>query len=494
MNEKEIIRVLVVDDEKPIRDGCTRVLSGKGYDVLIAENGQVALDILAKEAADIVLLDLKMPVMGGEQVLELTGREYPDIPVIIITGHGTVDTAVECMKKGAYDFITKPFQIEEFLATVKRAAEKRKLEQKASQLQKENIRNLYDLNIEKSRMKAIVNYMANGVLVTNRNLEVVVHNPALMRLLEVSKEVENPIPAAEIISDESLLKTLTQIQSGESSENGCISQEIKVGENFLRAISAPVLGLDTSVVGAVTVLEDITAFKQLDQMKSDFVNMVAHELRSPLVSIRQLNGVILEGLAGPLGEKQSEFINRGAKKIDALLELINDLLDVAKLEAGKYVQHRVPTDIGQIIEETVALLEPRAKEQGITLTCSCQDLKPVQSDPKNIEEIFNNLISNAVNYSPDGGQVIVTAQGMGEYLEIKVTDTGVGIPPEELPKIFDKFYRVKNPKTRQVMGTGLGLSIVKGIIEAHHGTIDVESFVDQGTTFRILLPVMTESE
>jgi len=494
MKENETIRILVTDDEKPIRDGCTRVLSGKGFDVITAENGQVALDILSKEDISILLLDLKMPVMSGEEVLEISGEKYPDIPVIIITGHGTVDTAVECMKRGAYDFITKPFQIEEFIATVNRAAEKRKLEQKARQLQRQNIQNLYDLNLEKSRLKTIINYMANGVIVTNRNMEVVLHNPALMRLLEIFKEVGNPVPAAEIINDKSLLDTLAEMQNEASFEEGCVSQEIQSGAYFLRAISAPVLGPDTNIVGAVTVLENITAFKQLDQMKSDFVNMVAHELRSPLVSIRQLNGVILEGLAGPLGEKQHDFINRGVKKIDALLDLINDLLDVAKIEAGKYVQHLVPTDIGKVIEDTVALLETRAKEQDITLTYSSKDLKPVQSDVKNIEEIFNNLISNAINYSPEGGEVTVTARGLGEYMEIKVKDTGVGIAPEELPKIFDKFYRVKNPKTREVMGTGLGLAIVKGVVDAHHGTVDVESVVDQGTTFRILLPVITESE
>ena len=244
-------------------------------------------------------------------------------------------------------------------------------------------------------------------------------------------------------------------------------------------------------MGTVTVIEDITAFKQLDQMKTDFVNMVAHELRSPLVCDQTANSVLLEGLCGPLGEKQHEFVSRGSSKIDALLELINDLLDVAKIEAGKYVQRLVPTDIGQIIEETIALMDPKAKEKGIDLSFSLKNLKPVQADPKNIEEIFNNLISNAINYSPEGGKVTVTAQGLGEYMEIKVEDTGVGISPEELPKIFDKFYRVKHPKTRQVIGTGLGLAIVKGIVDAHHGTIDVESVVDKGTTFRILFPVMT---
>jgi len=487
---EEPIMILVVDDEKPIREGCRRVLDGKGYIVTTAENGQTALDTLAGEPVDIILLDLKMPVLGGEEVLEITGREYPDIPVIIITGHGTVDTAVECMKKGAYDFITKPFQIDQFLLTVSRAAEKRKLEQKARKFEEENIQNLYDLNLEKSRLRTIINCMANGVMVTNRNLEVVLNNPALMRLLEISSEIKNPAPVSSITNEKTLIKTLEQFQSGEASAEASISQEINAGKNTLRAITAPALGPDKSVVGTVTVLEDITAFKQLDQMKSDFVNMVAHELRSPLVAIRQLNSVLLEGLAGPLQEKQQEFINKGVRKIDALLDLINDLLDVAKIEAGKYVQHQVPTDIGRIIEDMVGLMKERAKKQGISLAYSCRDLKPVQADPKNMEEIFNNLISNAINYSPGGGKVTVTAEGKGEYMEIKVEDAGVGISPEELPKIFDKFYRVKHPETREVTGTGLGLAIVRGVVEAHNGTIDVESVPDKGTTFRILLPVI----
>ena len=378
----ETIKVLVIDDEKAIRDGCHRVLTGKGYEVITAENGQIALDILDREPLDIILLDLKMPVIGGEEVLETTRKEYPDIPVIIITGHGTVDTAVVCMKNGAYDFITKPFQIDQFLLTITRAAEKRRLGQKARQFQEENIRNLYDLNLEKSRLKTIIKQMANGVMVTNRNLEVVLHNPALMRLMEIPEEIESPAPIGKIIHKESLIDTLKQILSGELPEEESVSQEINVGANVLRAISAPALGPNKAVAGTVTVLEDITAFKQLDEMKSDFVNMVAHELRSPLVSIRQLNSVLLEGLAGPLDEKQQDFVKRGMNKIDSLLELINDLLDVAKIEAGKYVQHQVPTDIGQIIEETVALMEPRAKEQGITLTHSYQNLKPVQADPR----------------------------------------------------------------------------------------------------------------
>lgn len=488
----ERVKVLVADDERPIREGCQRVLTSRGYEVLLAENGQKALEVIEADRVDILLLDLKMPVMGGEEVLEKVRVLRPDIPVIIITGHGTVDTAVECMKKGAYDFITKPFQVDPFLITVRRAADKRMLEKKARLFEEESTKNLYDLHLEKSRLKTIIHCMGNGVMVTNRNLEVVLHNPALMRLLEIPGDVPHPVPIGEIISDPSLVNTLKGILEANPVSDEGVMQETTSGKSTLRALSAPLLGPSGDAVGTVTVLENITPFKQLEQLRTDFVNLVVHELRSPLVSIRQLNSVILQGLAGPLAEKQEDFIDRGNRKIDTLLALINDLLDVSRIEAGQYVQRRVPTDVGPILKDVISLMEPRAREQGIALTCTFSDLKPVRADPKSMEEIFNNLVTNAINYSPDGGSVRVSAVGKGEYLEIQVEDTGVGIPPEELPKIFDRFYRVKQPRTRQVMGTGLGLAIVKGAVEAHHGTIDVESEPGKGTVFRVLLPVIQE--
>ncbi|MBN1905279.1 MAG: response regulator [Deltaproteobacteria bacterium] len=483
------IRILVVDDEKVIRDGCRRILTDNKYEVICAENGEEALSFLEKEPVDVILLDLKMPVMNGEEVLEQTYRLYPDIPVIIITGHVTIDTAVECMKKGAFSFITKPFQMDQFLLTVKRASEKRALELKARQYEEENVRNLYDLTLEKSRLKTIINCMANGVMVTNRNMEIVLYNPALMRLLEITDHMDSPMPVTGIIKDVNLLRALNDIQSEASSGKKAISQEIELKKNILRAISAPAYGPDSSIVGTVTVLEDITAFKRLDAMKSDFVNMVAHELRSPISAIRQQNSVLLEGLAGPLTEKQTEFLKRGREKLDQLLDMINDLLDMAKIESEKQEHHHTETDIGKIILDVITLLEQRAEAVGISLKHEFTNLKTVQLDPERISEVINNLLTNAINYSPEGGVVTVKARCLNHLLEIMVSDTGVGIPASEIPKIFDKFYRVKEPKTRKVMGTGLGLSIVKGIIEAHNGTIKVESTPGKGTTFRVLLPL-----
>ncbi|RJR22478.1 MAG: response regulator [Desulfobacteraceae bacterium] len=489
---QDTVKVLVVDDEKVVREGCQRVLCTRGFEVNAAESGEKALAMIQETTPDVILLDLKMPGMSGEEVLEQTRKNFPDIPVIVITGHGTIDTAVECMKKGAYDFITKPFQMDEFLLTVNRAAEKRRLERKARLFEEENVKNLYDLRLEKSRLKTIINCMANGVMVTNRNLEVVLHNPALLRILNITKELNEPASVTGIVCDESILNALKDILSGKIPSMGTIAQEISCHKTVARAISAPVAGPDGDVVGTVTVLEDITAFKELDRMKSDFINMVAHELRSPVVSIRQLNSVMLEGLAGSLNEKQKDFTARGIAKADSLLELINDLLNVARLESGGIPQHRVPTKIGPIMDEVVRLMEPRAKDSGIRLSVHYSDLKEVSADPAQIDEVLNNLITNAINYSPDGGEVTVTASTAGEHIEIKVKDQGVGIPKEEISRVFEKFYRVKNPRTRKVMGTGLGLSIVKGIVEAHHGTISLESEMDKGTTFTILLPTIQE--
>jgi len=160
--------VLVVDDEEVLLQGCSRVLKSEGFLVLTAVNGQEALELLDTEPVNVVLCDLKMPVMGALEVLEEAGVRYPDIPVVIMTGLGTVADAVECMKKGAYDFITKPFSIDHLALVVRRALEKQRLQEQTRRLEEAQARNLYNLALEQSRMHTLVNCMADGVLVTNR--------------------------------------------------------------------------------------------------------------------------------------------------------------------------------------------------------------------------------------------------------------------------------------------------------------------------------------
>lgn len=485
--------ILIVDDEKVIREGCRRLFASEDYRVLTAENGQEALDVMASEPVNVILCDLMMPVKGAIEVLEDVNKLYPDVPLIIITGHGTVANAVECMKKGAYDFVTKPFRADHLDLVVKRALEKQALERRTKELQDEHSRNLYDLAMEQSRIRTIVNCMADGVLVTNRELEVVLCNPALMRILELSSSWDRPGALATFFADEGLVEGLRGLLDKAEAQTGLISRELCRGKKHLRALSAPVHGPDHQVLGSVTVFHDITTFKQLDEMKSNFVHMVAHELRSPLATIKQQMEVVLEGLAGELTEKQRELLNRSRGRIQSLLELINDLLDVAKIESGHGIQQQVPLKIEEILEETMTFMKTRAESQKIALRLELpSELPLIQADRRSMEEVFTNLISNAINYSPDGGTVTISAIAHGSYLEVLVNDTGIGIEPDEVPKIFDKFYRVKHSRTRQVVGTGLGLAIVKGIIDSHRGSVDVQSEPGAGTTFRILLPAVED--
>jgi signal transduction histidine kinase len=485
---EEHFTVLVVDDEKVIRDGCSLTLKPEGYHVATAENGRQALELLAREPVHVVLCDLKMPVMGALEVLEEMGAKYPDIPVIIITGHGTVDDAVECMKKGAYDFITKPFRLDHLTLCVRRALEKQRLERQARELAEERARNLYSLALEQSRMHTIVHCMGDGILVTNRDLEVVLVNAALYQLLGLIA-VSPPAPLAAFIKDETLREAIQSLVSaGEA--NKTISQELCCGRVHLRALSAAFHGPDHQVLGTVTVFHDVTSFKELEEMKDDFVRMVSHELRSPISAIKLQHAVILDGLAGELTDKQRGLITRAQAKLQGLLDLINDLLDVAKMEAGFRHFEQEPLQLLEVLTEIVEFLEAKAEVQRVKLRLEAPThLPPILADHRGIEEVFTNLISNAINYSPDGGNVTISAQPQGDFLEVRVSDQGIGIEPEEVPKIFDKFYRVKSPQTRQVIGTGLGLPIVKSVVEAHRGSIEVESQVGAGSTFRVLLPV-----
>jgi len=312
----------------------------------------------------------------------------------------------------------------------------------------------------------------------------------LTRLMGSSTPSSQPASLSDFFRDEALGRTFREMLARACVANELISREICMNGVHLRALSAPVHGPDHGVLGSVTVFHDVSSFRQLDEMKNNFVHMVAHELRSPLSTIQQQHTVILEGLAGELTRQQRELVGRAREKVGSLIELINDLLDVARMESGHAVQQQVLLNLGEILQNTASFMQSRADPQGIRLKLDlAAELPHICADPRSMDELFTNLISNAINYSPEGGEVTVSAVRCGEYLEVRVKDNGIGIAPEEMTRIFDKFYRVKHPGTRQVIGSGLGLAIVQGIVESHRGSVEVESEPGVGTTFRILLPL-----
>jgi len=491
--------ILVIDDEQIMRDGCSRILSKDGWTVITAENGKVGLDeIRARpQEIDTILLDLMMPGMSGMEVLDQARAIDPGLLVIVITGYATVEVAVEAMKKGAYDFIAKPFTPDQLRIVVRRALERRSLQKEAEFLRRERERSLRDIATEKSKVKTIINCMGDGVLVCDRDGCVVLSNPAASRLLRIpeSSLLGNFLSQCNVHPE--LSRTIEESLSAGDRGYTSVSQELSLGESgeiFLRAHTAPVRNDLGEIMGSVSVLQDISHLKELDKMKSEFIAMVTHELRAPIAAVEQQLTVILNKMAGEVTEKQEQLLSRAKERTKGLLSLISDLLDLSKIEAGKMVQYKEPLNLQEVIQKVIDLMRAEAGAKAIDLQFQVPAEVPlIYADRNSMEGIFTNLISNAIKYTLGGGRVWVILGEEGGFVKATVSDTGIGIRREDIPRIFDKFFRVKSTETRQIIGTGLGLSIVKSIVDAHLGQITVESEAGKGTTFTLLFPKETIS-
>jgi len=488
------INILVIDDEQIMREGCSRILSKDGWAVICAENGTKGLEEIKgqSEKIDVILLDLMMPGMSGMEVLDHVRTIDPNLLVIVITGYATVESAVEAMKKGAYDFIPKPFTPDQLRIVVRRALEKRALQKEAEFLRREREKSLRDIATEKSKVKTIINCMGDGVLVCDRDGCIVLSNPAASRMLKISESslLGNFLPQCNLHSE--LAKTIQESLTTKDVSYASVSQELGIGESgesFLRAHTAPVKNDLGETMGSVTVLQDISHLKELDKMKSEFIAMVTHELRAPIAAVEQQITVILNKMAGEVTQKQEQLLSRAKERTKGLLDLIKDLLDLSKIEAGKMVQYKELLNLQEVIQRVVDLMKAQAEDKKLDLQFSPpSQISMILADRNSMEGIFTNLISNAIKYTPEGGKVIVQVSEEGGFVNACVSDTGIGIKKEDLSRIFDKFYRVKSSETRQIVGTGLGLSIVKSIVDAHLGSISVESEEGGGTTFTVLLP------
>jgi two-component system phosphate regulon sensor histidine kinase PhoR len=491
--------ILVIDDEQIMRDGCSRILSKDGWSVTCAQNGSQGLEEIKgrSEDLDVILLDLMMPGISGMEVLENIRAFDPNLLVIVITGYATVESAVEAMKKGAYDFIPKPFTPDQLRIVVRRALERRSLQKEAEFLRKERERSLRDIATEKSKIKTIINCMGDGVLVCDRDSCIVLSNPAASRMLKAPETclVGNDISQCNLPQD--LSKTIAESLGTKDMSYTSVSQELGVGEPaeiFLRAHTAPVRNDIGEVMGSVTILQDISHLKELDKMKSEFIAMVTHELRAPIAAVEQQLTVILNKMAGEVTEKQQQLLSRAKERTKGLLDLIKDLLDLSKIEAGKMVQYKEPLPLQEVVQRVVDLMKVEADNKKIDLQFSAPSkISLINADRNSMEGIFTNLISNAIKYTPEGGKVWVNLVEESGFVKATVSDTGIGLKKEDLPRIFDKFYRVKTTQTRQIVGTGLGLSIVKSIVDAHLGSITVDSEEGGGTTFTVLLPKESSS-
>jgi PAS domain S-box-containing protein len=473
-------RILVIDDEPRIRDACILVLSDKGFDVSAAPDGEQGLQMIKEKHFDIVLVDLMMPTISGFDVLSEVRSNHPDTVVIVITGYATLEHSIEAMKKGAFDFIPKPFTPDQLRAVVDKSL------RYTSALQ--------DIADSKSRLGVMVNRLSDGVMTTDARKLIVQVNPAFLHMIGYHGEAVVGCHVKDIIHDELLLDSIDQALIMSPDTFVEITKEIQiVGKNeekFYSARCAPFRGRTNENLGTITVLHDITALKKMDQMKSDFVSMVSHEIRSPMNSLLMQLKNISDGLAGAVTEKQQEILQRASEKILNLNNLVTELLDLSRIESGLISHEKEQIDMRQLLTDQITFHSPYAEEKEITLQLNCPaDLPSILANRQNMEEAFSNLITNGIKYSPAGGTITISVKTENQYLKLQVADTGFGISNEDLEKIFTRFYRVKDSNTRQIHGTGLGLAIVKSIIESHHGKISVVSQVGRGTTFTVFLPL-----
>ncbi|MCB9419522.1 MAG: response regulator [Ardenticatenaceae bacterium] len=373
--------ILVIDDEEGIRRGCRRALEPQGFEVETAVSLQEGRAKLQSGQFALILLDVMLPDGRGIELLPVIHGQDPETIVIIVTGYATVELAVEAIKRGAYDFISKPFTADLLLMTVNQGLEKRRL------------------SLETKRLQTIEQEAAE--------------------LARARAEAE-----------------------------------------------------------------------RLSEFKSQFTTLVAHELRSPIGGAQSLLRTMNRGLVGELNEKQRDILGRVEARLDMLLTLVNDLLELASSKTMAPDEPRHSLSLRTALQAVVDRFAVEAAQKQITLTCGdVPESLTVQATESGLDRVFSNLISNAIKYTPVGGRVGVVTAVQSPRIRITITDTGIGIPAADLPHIWDEFYRAQNAKQSGILGTGLGLSIVRQLIESFGGSITVDSVEGKGTTFTLNLPV-----
>jgi PAS domain S-box-containing protein len=485
----DTVRILIIDDEKVIREGVSRALSNEMYVIDKAESGERGLEMIKQNGYDIVLLDLMMPGIDGFGVLEWVKENEPQIEVIVITGFATVSKAVTAMKQGAFDFVGKPFTPDYIRIVVGRAIDKIQLQAETEKLREERILSLEAIQKEQSLLKTVFGCMVEAVLIADPDGVVVHHNPAAIKLLEIQTDPVIGKHLSSSINDNNVVAMMNE----SIKKTRVVTREFAAGSisrRYLRAYCAPVISSAETVLGSVITFEDVSTHKEIDRMKSDFVAMVAHELKSPLASIEQMIYALQVDCQYESEFSCNKLHNRMIVRTKDLLRLIDNLLNLSKLESGTVVFNLEPTRGHEIIEDIVEVARPQAEAKNITINfVPCTEDWWFNVDYDHIRTAIMNIVSNAVKYTPEGGMLDVTTSISGGLANLVFKDSGIGISSEDLPNIFDRFFRVKGKATRHITGSGLGLSLVKEVVEAHQGYIDVQSSPESGTTFTLSFPV-----
>lgn len=347
-------------------------------------------------------------------------------------------------------------------------------------------RNLQEMmqaqEVHQNRLTTLIENIESGLLLIDDRGYIVMANRSFKKMYSTGRIIKKRY--YEVITQEDVIKIVEDVFMTEKNVRRQIKMTFDLEEKDIEVSGAPIIGTNDEWKGILVVYHDITEIKHLEQMRKDFVANVSHELKTPITSIKGFSETLLDGaLNDPDAAKM--FLEIIWKESGRMERLVADLLDLSKIEQKGLTLNLTAVPLKKLLSEVIVTLESRLEAKDIALQMNVSDHLVIQGDEYRLKQVFVNLITNAILYTPKGGQIFVDASESDQVVNVKVSDTGIGIEKAELPRIFERFYRVDKARSRDSGGTGLGLAIVKHIMEAHHGKINVESKLNEGTTFTV---------
>jgi two-component system phosphate regulon sensor histidine kinase PhoR len=339
---------------------------------------------------------------------------------------------------------------------------------------------------ENSQTQAILNSMVEGVIAIDKNKKIISINPAITKIFDVAKENAEGKPILEVIRNDDIFEVITSVLT----KGEFITKELNLfwPIHKIFKISASPIFENNDINGCVILIYDVTEVRKLESMRSQFVANVSHELKTPLTSIKGFAETLLEGALDDK-ENSRHFIKIIHEHAERLNNLINELLDLSQIESGKTNLEIKNLPVKSLVDNIRIGFETQLKKKNINFTNVLPDNLFIAADENKIKLVLNNLIDNAIKFNKDNGFIKISAQVQADGIRIIIEDSGIGIPQEDIDRIFERFYRVDKGRSRDLGGTGLGLSIAKHIIELHSGTIGAESTEGAGSKFWFNLPI-----
>ena len=488
----EPLTILIVENDPTSKTLLLQLLSKSSLpisEVKSAETLQSAFELLDRINFSVVLLDLNLPDSKGLDTLVGISQRHPQAAIVVITGEYNEDFGLKALTCGAQEHLIKGnYNTSTLNKSIYYAIERKKTDNK--------------LQLTEEKYRTIFENSAIAITMADEQERLISWNKFTETLLGMDKEDLYFKPVSSLYPAWEWEKIRSHNVRQKGMQHHLETKMIKKDGKVIDIdVSLSVLkNAEGKTTGSIGVFRDITERKDAEEKlketmekKSQFISTVSHELRTPLASIKEGVSIILDGVLGEINSKQRNFLNIAKRNADRLARLINDVLDFQKLEAGKMGLNIQLNSIKEVIEDVHKAMSPSAENKGVALNLQLEDNLPNASfDSDKIIQVLTNLISNAIKFTPEKGRIYVNVRHKNEELILSVKDTGMGIPKEALPKIFERFYRVQRPG-KQIQGTGLGLAIVNKIVMMHDGRIEAESEVDKGTTFTVSLPLAAKS-